>query len=373
MKRSQAKTILEDLKKKIVFLVGPRQVGKTWLAKEVSKSYNNPVYLTYDRHEDRKIIKDEGWLPKTDLLILDELHKMKGWKNYLKGVFDTRSDRLHLLVTGSARLDAFRQTGDSLAGRFFVHHLLPITPRELTQIDESYDLDRLLSRGGFPEPFLAETDLESDRWRQLYADSLIRTDVLDFEHIHDIRNMQMIFGLLRHRVGSPVSTKSIAEDVQVSPNTVKKYITILEALYIVFRVTPFSSNIARSLLKEPKIYFFDTGLVEAEEGVRLENLAAVSLLSHVLRRTDESGIESRLHYLRTKEGREVDFCIAEQDKVKAMFEIKSGDSSVHSPLKYFHSRYGFKAVQIVQYLKRERVESEIDVVDAKTFLGTLDF
>jgi uncharacterized protein len=373
MRRSQTKTILDDLKKKMVFLVGPRQVGKTWLAKELGKSYQNPVYLTYDRHEDRKIIKEEAWLPKTDLLILDELHKMKGWKNYLKGVFDTRSERIHLLVTGSARLDAFRQTGDSLAGRFFVHHLLPFTPRELAQIEKPAVLDRLLVRGGFPEPFLSETDLDADRWRQLYADSLIRTDVLDFEHIHDIRNMQMIFGLLQRRVGSPVSVRSIAEDLQISPNTVKKYISILEALYIVFRVTPFSTRVARSILKEPKIYFFDTGLVETGEGARLENLAAVSLLSYILRRTDESGTPSRLHYLRTKDGREVDFCVTEQDKVKVILEVKTGDSSVHGPLKYFHSRYGFRAIQIVQHIKRERMEGEVEIMDAEVFLGRLDF
>jgi uncharacterized protein len=372
MKRSQTELIREDLKKKMVFLVGPRQSGKTWLSKEIAKSYSNPVYLTYDRHEDRKIIHSESWLPKTDLLILDELHKMKGWKNFLKGVYDTRRETLQILVTGSARLDAFRKTGDSMAGRFFVHHLLPISPRELEEIGEPVELERLISRGGFPEPYLSEADTDADRWRRLYADSLIRTDVPDFEHIHEIRNMQLVFDLLRRRVGSPVSIQSVAEDVQAAPNTVKKYIRILESLYIVFQVVPYSRNIARSILKEPKIYFFDTGLVFGDDGARFENLVAVSLLKHAYRKADESGAETRIRYLRTKEGREVDFCVEQEDRIKAMIEVKTGDTEISRHLMYFHSRYDIPGFQIVRHLKRERVEDGIEVRDADRFLRTMD-
>ena len=373
MQRSQKDIILRDLKRKMVFLVGPRQVGKSWLAKEVAASYSHPAYFTYDHFEDRKIIHRASWLPKTDLLILDELNKMRGWKNFLKGVYDTRPENLHLLVTGSARLDAFRQTGDSLAGRFFVHHLLPFSHREFEEIREPVDTDRLLRRGGFPEPYLAENDVDADRWRQLYADGLIRTDVLDFEHIHDVRTIQLVFELLRHRVGSPVSIRSIAEDVQVAPNTVKKYIRILEALYIVFQVAPYSRNIARSILKEPKIYFFDTGLVSGDDGVRFENLAAVSLLKHVLRRSDEYGVQAGLRYLRTKDGREVDFCIVENDGIRTMVEVKTDDPAVNRHLRYFRSRYGLKGVQIVRYLNRERMEDGIEVRRAEDFLKTLDW
>jgi predicted AAA+ superfamily ATPase len=371
MRRSQTEIILNDLKRKMVFLVGPRQSGKTWLAREISKSYSNPAYLTYDHYEDRKIIHRESWLPKTDLLVLDELHKMKGWKNFLKGVFDTKPEHLHILVTGSARLDAFRQTGDSLAGRFLVHHLLPFSPRELDEIGEPADLDRLIRRGGFPEPYLAETDIDADRWRQLYADSLIRTDVLDFERIHDMRNMQLVFDMLRHRVGSPVSMKSIAEDVQAAPNTVKKYIRILEALYIVFQVLPHSRNIARAILKEPKIYFFDTGLVSGDEGAKFENLVAVSLLKHAYRATDETGAPASVHYLRTKDGREVDFCFVEGERIKAMIEVKTDDSQASRHLKYFHSKYGLKGFQIVRYPRRERMEDEIEIRAAEGFLRRL--
>ncbi|MCK5783576.1 MAG: ATP-binding protein, partial [Desulfobacterales bacterium] len=300
MKRQQTEYIIKDLKKKMVFITGPRQVGKTWLAKEIAKSFPQSVYLNFDSSEDRQIIKNEAWLEKTDLLILDELHKMKGWKNYLKGVYDTKPDHMMILVTGSARLEAFRQSGDSLAGRFFRHRLLPFSVAEISHINETPDIEKLIDRGGFPEPLLAEKNVDVDRWRNQYMDGLIRTDVLDFENIQDFRAMQLLLELLRSRVGSPVSYKSIAEDIQIAPNTVKKYIQILESLYIIFKVTPFSKKIARSILKEPKIYFFDTGLVKGDEGVKFENLTALSLLKHVYGMHDFKGLPYTLNYLRTK-------------------------------------------------------------------------
>ena len=157
MERSQKARILKDLEKKIVFIVGPRQVGKTWLAKDIGTGFKNTVYLNYDRIEDRKVIKNEGWLKSTELLILDELHKMSGWKRFIKGVFDTRPAHLKILVTGSARLDAFRQTGDSLAGRFYAHRLLPFSPAELSGTPYGSDIDRFMARGDFPNPSSPKT------------------------------------------------------------------------------------------------------------------------------------------------------------------------------------------------------------------------
>ncbi|MFA5248690.1 MAG: AAA family ATPase, partial [Patescibacteria group bacterium] len=193
MDRQQQNKIIKDLAKKIVFLVGPRQVGKTWLAKEIGKQFKRTVYLSYDRIEDREIIKNEQWPEETELLILDELHKMKGWKNYLKGVFDTKFEHLKILVTGSACLETFRQTGDSLAGRFFVHRLLPFSMAELKNEKKPVKIDKFLERGGFPEPFLSEDAVDADRWRSQYVDGLIRTDILDFEKIHDFKAIKLVF------------------------------------------------------------------------------------------------------------------------------------------------------------------------------------
>jgi predicted AAA+ superfamily ATPase len=371
MHRVQKELILRDLEKKMVFLTGPRQVGKTWLAKEIAKSSQKSVYLNYDSIEDRRIIRDEAWLGDTELLILDELQKMPAWKNYLKGVFDTKPDAMKILVTGSARLEAFRQAGDSLAGRYFRHRLLPISPAEATAVGFEADLERFMTRGGFPEPFLSTDKVDADRWRMQYIDGLIRTDILDFEKIHDLRAIQTILALLRLRVGSPVSYTSIAEDVGVAPNTVKKYIQILESLYIVFRITPFSKNIARSILKEPKLYFFDTALVDGGSGPRYENLVALSLLKQVYSRIDSKGQPYDLHYLRTKDGAEVDFCIVKDGNPELMIEAKVSDSRPGRTLLNFNRNYSIPGTQVVLNLKREKTDKGIEIRGAGKYLATL--
>jgi hypothetical protein len=371
MERYQQQAIIRDLKKKMVLLAGPRQAGKTTLAKAIATHFNSSLYLTYDRIEDRKIILEESWLPSTELLILDEIHKMPDWKNYLKGIFDTRAPHQKILVTGSARLEVFNQVGDSLAGRFFLHRLLPLSPSECTKMNVDYSVDRFLERGGFPEPFLDDDLTDANRWRLQYVDSLLRVDVLDFENIQNLNAIRLVFELLRERVGSPISYSSVAEDVAISPNTVKKYVDILEALYIVFRVRPYSTNIARSILKEPKIYFYDNGLVKGDVGVQFENLVAVCLLKEVFARIDYEAKNYDLQYLRTKEGQEVDFALTVDNQIKKAIEVKNSDRSLHTGLCHFHTKYGFPSIQVVKDLKRERVDSGIEVVQGQTFLQSL--
>lgn len=244
MERYQKAAIISDLRKKMVLLAGPRQAGKITLAKEIGKEFSSTIYLNYDSVKDKKIIEEESWISSTELIILDEIHKMPYWKNYLKGVYDTKLAHQKILVIGSARLEIFHQVGDSLAGRYFLHRLMPFSPAELKKIGKKASLDRFIERGPFPEPFLFEELIDAKRWRLQYIDSLLRTDVLDFENIQNLKAIRLVFDLLRERVGSPISYQAISEDVGISPNTVKKYISVLEALYVVFRVTPFSKNIA---------------------------------------------------------------------------------------------------------------------------------
>lgn len=372
MKRVQKQRIIDDLGKKMVFLFGPRQSGKTYLAKSIVKERENAQYLNWDAIEDREIIHGKAWIDDIELLVLDELHKMPDWKNYLKGLFDTKSGNLQILVTGSARLDIFKHVGDSLAGRFFCHHLLPLSPSELTQLDRKFDLQQLIIRGGFPEPFLASSNVEADRWRMQYVNSMINIDVLTIDNIQNLGAIRQVFEILRYRVGSSVSIESLARDVAVSHKTIAKYIDVLEALYIVFRVTPFSKNIARSILKEPKIYFFDTALVEGDPGAKFENLVALSLLKHVCAKRDYEGQPYRLHYLRNKDGREVDFALARDEALEQIIEAKHRDDKLSSNLRFYAERHDVEAVQVVCKAPKERKVDGISIVSADRFLKKLD-
>lgn len=371
MNRMQIHSILKDLKSKMVFLMGPRQVGKTWLAKEVMTHYKRPLYLNYDFWESRALIQKQTWPVDTDLIVFDELHKMKEWKNYLKGLYDTKPVNLHILVTGSARLDTFRQSGDSLAGRFFIHHLMPLSPAECFQTNQPFLLEDLIIRGGFPEPYLADTEVDAQRWRTQYLDGLIRDDVMQLDLVQSLKTMQLLVELLRHRVGSLISYEALGRDLAVSGNTVKRYLEILEALYIVFRVTPYSKNIARSLLKTPKFYFYDTGLVLGGEGEKYENFVAVCLLKHVFAKYDYEGVSIRLQYLRTKEGKELDFCFVEHDTLIEIIEAKLTDNKASS---FAHGMSQDKAVPLTWLVKNLRYNQDVQGVQirsAKEFLEAL--
>ncbi len=378
MRRVQQAKIEDDLFNKMVFITGPRQVGKTWLAKQIAKGYTNPVYLNYDSIADRQLISQTSWLPQTDLLILDEIHKMPQWKNYLKGLYDTKEPHLHILVTGSARLETFRASGDSLAGRYFRHRLNPLSILEISNSlanerdgNHAVDLDRLMERGGFPEPYLASSAVDASRWRMQYIDGLIRTDILDFEKVHDFKAIQLTLEMLRNRVGSPISFSSLARDIGCSANTIKRYIEVLESLFIIFRVPPYHKNIARSILKEPKIYFYDIGLVSGNEGLRFENLVALSLMKHVNAIEDYKGQRARLNYLRTKDKREVDFALDIEGQDVHLIEVKLSDQQVSKSLRYFQQKYDLPASQIVKHLKHEHLVDNIEVRRADKFLMSL--
>jgi predicted AAA+ superfamily ATPase len=204
------------------------------------------------------------------------------------------------------------------------------------------------------------------------VDGLVREDVLEIEQFNDFKSIKLCLEMLRGRVGSPVSYTSIARDIGIAPNTVKKYIQVFEELYIVFRVTPFSANIARSLLKEPKIYFFDTALVDGDDGIKFENLAALALAKEAAADEDLRGIPSSLNYMRTKDGQEVDFCYVRDSKPQFLVEAKYSDSSISKNLFYFCSRYGILGIQLVKDIKRERQEGNIEMRSADGWLKELE-
>ncbi len=358
----------------MVFLTGPRQVGKTYLAKNIQEKFKNSIYLNNDDIDDTVIIRKREWAINNELIVLDEIHKMKGWKNYLKGTFDTRSPQQTFLVTGSARLETFRQTGDSLAGRYFSYRLHPLSVRELAGTIKPYEAVNLLNKlGGFPEPFLSGSEAEAARWRKQYFTDIVREDIMDYSRINEIRVIRLLLEMLRKRIGSPVSFTALAEDLQVAVNTVRKYISILESLNIIFVIKPFHKNIARSILKEPKIYFYDSGFVDGDEGIKLENTVAVCLLknSHYLQ--DTKGADTDLYYVRTKDKREMDFAIADKNVITHFIEVKLSTTGISPHLRYFKERHlAAKAVQLVHNARHDTESDGIRIVRAGEWLANLE-
>jgi uncharacterized protein len=367
MQRDLQKQILIDLDKKIVLLAGPRQVGKTTLSKSL---FNNFEYLNFDSQEDRKTIRDQSWNRNSDLIVFDELHKMTKWKSWIKGVYDKEHVRPRLLATGSARMDIFRRGGDSLAGRHFLHRMHPFSVAELKdQIDPQECLSRLMRVGGFPEPFLSDSVDFSKRWRSTHLERILKEDLLELEYVRNLKLMEILLDLLSERVGSTISFSSLARDLEISPHTVKKWIGILESLYVIFVVSPFSKNLARAILKEPKIYFFDVGRVKNDEGARFENVVACALLRKIQRGQDQRGEKSELYYIKDKEKREVDFLTVVDRKIKDMVEVKTSDHSVSSHLRYFSERLRPQnATQVVLNLKKDFSQKSIEVVKASPWL-----
>ena len=372
MERYLEKFICKDLKEKIVLLSGPRQVGKTSLSKQLTSSQ---VYLNYDASSDRRIIHAEEWNRDAGLVIFDELHKMKKWKSWIKGVYDTEGISPSLLVTGSARLDTYRKGGESLAGRFFYYRLHPLTVKEIcNQLGEESQtaLDKLLKLGGFPEPYLKNSATFAKRFRRIHTDTIIREDLLDLENVRDIKSIEIMIDLLRNRVGSTTSYMSLANDLQVSIHTVKHWLQILENLYIIFPVRPYHKNIARSLLKESKYYLYDTGAVEGDLGAKLENTIACALLRELHFVEDTTGSKVALHYLRDKEKHEVDFLPVVDKRPVCMIEVKVSDENFSPSLFLFHSRLiQAKPFQIVYSLKRKKSKDTARMLPAHEFLRDL--
>jgi len=375
MERALAPAIQVDLARKMVFLSGPRQAGKTTLAGALAAAWPNAQVLNWDIAADRRVMLDQSWSPTAGLVVFDELHKMAGWKTWLKGVFDGRRAGQALLVTGSARLDTFRQSGESLAGRYFSWRLHPVTVKEWVATSGAAPeaaLTRLIERGGFPEPFLADAAADAQRWRQLYLEGVIRDDILEFSRIGEIRAMRVFIDMLRSRVGAPLSLASLTRDLQISPTTLGRYLEILEALHIVFTVRPFHRNIARALFKAPKVYFFDTGLVQGDEGVRFENACAAMLLRHAHFLQDSAGRAMSLHYVRDKEGREIDFALCEDGEPVGFAECKLSDAAVPPFLAAVAERFpAAGAALLVRYLRQPEQRGPVAVERAADWLARL--
>jgi hypothetical protein len=368
--------ILDDLRSKMVFISGPRQVGKTTLAKGIlSSDFPSGRYLDWDLDEDRQDILKKRWDRDDRLLVFDELHKFPKWKTWIKGVYDVSHQSHAFLVTGSAHLDIYRRGGDSLMGRYHPWRLHPFTLDELPNgISPKEGFQRLMALGGFPEPFIRGDERDARRWRRERFDRVLREDIRDLESIRNIQLLGLFLDMLRQRVGGLVTLSNIATDLQISAKTAKVWLDVLERMYLLFTVRPYTKSLPRAVLKPPKVYFFDNADVLAGEGERFENLVATSLLKRLHFLEDRDGYRYELRYLRDKEGREIDFVIIKENHLEELIEVKWSDDEISKSLLYYTERLKpEKATQITAHLRRPYSQGRIRVTDPLSYFQTSFF
>jgi hypothetical protein len=324
----------------MVFVGGPRQVGKTTLALALlgpKADETHPAYLNWDHPGVPPRIRRAELPPGERLLLFDEIHKYGRWRNLLKGIYDTEKSRRRILVTGSARLDYYRKGGDSLAGRYRSFRLHPFSLRELGPSAGAAELTALLKFGGFPEPLFAQDEAEHRIWHRDRMSRVVREDLRDLEHVREISLVEHLVDMLPARVGSPLSVKSLCEDLQVDYKTTERWLQILENLYVCFRIAPYGPPRVRAVKKERKLYLWDWSVLE-DPGPRFENLVASQLLKYCHWIEDTEGHSMELRFLRDTDRREVDFVVLRDRRPFVAVECKSGEKNVGPALRYFAER-----------------------------------
>lgn len=328
----------QDLKEKMVFLGGARQVGKTTLAKHILRGKKSSHYLTWDDLADRKIILTNTIPTDAELVVLDEIHKYRLWRTTVKGYFDKHFPTSNILVTGSARLDHFRKWGDSLVGRYHYLRLHPFTLPEMSSQCEADHLPALLKFGGFPEPLFKQNTRHLKRWQRERVSRVVTQDLNDLESVKDTSQIELLCELLYDRIASPLSIKSLSEDLSVSPHTVSHWIEILESLYFCNRISPYGTKRARAVKKTQKLYLWDWSQC-TNAGAAFENLVAAHLLKYCHFHEDYHGDKMELRYLKDIDGKELDFIVIKNAKPLFALECKTGEKQIQKSAAFFQDKF----------------------------------
>lgn len=384
------------LGRRMCFISGPRQVGKTTLVqlflkrlKQEQNYYNwdtldvkrrfieNPLFFLENIPEPvpsmakRKGIKH--WV------VFDEFHKHPRWKDTLKGLFDEFGSSIRFIVCGSARLDLFRKSGESLLGRYFHFRMFPLGPKDVAEgekfhVTRSWNpsesiisdqppkkfkqaVDDLYRLTGFPEPFLTGREDFYRRWRDEHLSILATEEVRDLSKISDLMRLQYLTFLLPEKVGSILSLNNLAQSLSCAHSTVNTWLDALEQVYMIFRLPPYMGKLSRTIRKEKKAYFWDWGVIE-DKGKRFENFLAVQLMRTVSAWTEWGWGAFNLFYVRTKDGKETDFLITKDRKPLILVEAKLSGAGLDSSLLFFKERLSvplaFQVIWDEDYLRQLR-------------------
>ena len=380
--------ILNDLKEKMVFIGGPRQVGKTTFSEKIITSqYKKSAYFNWDNRSDRKSIMASEWPGDAELIILDEIHKYKKWKRHIKGEYDKLKEKYHFLITGSARLDTYRKGGDSLQGRYHYYRMHPFSIAELNGIvneikpfeeliipsdnHNEQQLEALFNFGGFPEPFLKHSKTVLRRWHNEKIERLFREDIRDIENIRNLDNMILLGDLLPAKVGSMLSINSLCSDIEASHRAVSSWLKILEAFYYQFRIYPFTGKRITSLKKESKLYLWDWSEIN-DENSKFENMVGSHLLKMVHLLKDAEGYKTDLYFIRNTQKKEIDFLVTVKEKPWFCVEVKMGNENPSPNLYYYKDRLNIPFLyQVIKKPGIDKFVKGVRVISANKFLNGL--
>lgn len=383
----------------MVFLAGPRQAGKTTvslMAKELTSQF---TYLDWDNLDHRKIILEgvgkvaafaglDKMAPRVPIIVFDEIHKYGKWKTFLKGFFDAYKGKVNIIVTGSSRLDVYKKGGDSLMGRYFPYRLHQLSLGELGGTDtrekeithpfksRNQDFENLFRNGGFPEPFIKNNPKFLNRWKTLRQEQLIREDIRDLSRIQELGQIELLAEILKQQAGQLTNYSNLAGKINVSSDTIRRWIKTLQSFFYCFSIQPWSKNIARALIKEPKTYLWDWVNVD-DAGIRAENFVASHLLKAVNYWTDCGFGQYALWFIRDKEKREVDFLVSRDNQPWFLVEVKlSAREGINKNLFYFQDKikasHAFQVVFDMEYIPQDCFKHTAPIiVPARTFLSQL--
>jgi uncharacterized protein len=372
-KRYIENSVDEDLKSKMVFVGGPRQVGKTTFALTFlsEPSEKHPAYLNWDNILIRSALLRGELPPNESIIVLDEIHKFARWRNLVKGFYDARKSEVSFIITGSARLDYYSKGGDSLQGRYHYYRLHPFSLREINTDPSQSDVQRLLKYGGFPEPFLMAEEKFWRRWQRERLQRVIYEDIRDLENIKEISLIELLAEELPNRVGAPLSVKKLKELLQVAHETVERWLKIFERMYYCYRIPPYGSPKVRAVKKEQKLYLWDWSIVP-DSGPRFENFIASQLLKYCHLMEDTEGFRMDLRFIRDTDKREIDFVVLKDGRPMFAVECKSGEKSINPALFYFMERTPIPKFYQVHEGRKDYEKNGVRVLPVQIFCKELD-
>lgn len=378
---------------KMLFVTGPREVGKTSYILNQIKNLGGS-YFNWDDLAVRKAYKnDRNFFTKEsqlqEFIVFDEMQKRNKWKNILTNIYDAYKSDYKFIVPGNARFDYLRRRGDGLSGTYHDCHMFPASVatvlnkplkeyhlgidliRDVQDSSNHVDqdtLDLLFNFGGFPEPLIRGTKAFQKRWQERHVQLIVRDELSSLSNLKNLDTIETLVDLLEHRVSSPVSFNSLAGNLSSNHTSVKQWLKQLEKVMLSFHISTWSEGINRALKKNPKVYFYDWSFVR-NKGARFENFVATNLLKAITLWNEKSQNIYELFYIRTYDGQEVDFCISKNKIPWLLIEVKHGKPNTSSAIRKFQYKFDIPAVVLTREENWNREKENVFLLSANRFFS----